>query len=148
MIKPDNRPYGRRENMPTGLRPWKCTPIPACGGTSPGGGSLLSAYPCANLSRSLHSAARISPSGGEAAAGGRRGAFPSRQRRGCKGFSSPIVIHCKYCKSFLPLKSAPPGKKPPQAAEGVHFLAPKARLYGFPRPQGGLPVFLRAKPGC
>ena len=34
MIKPDNRPYGRSENLPTGLRPWKCTPIPACGGTS------------------------------------------------------------------------------------------------------------------
>jgi hypothetical protein len=24
------------------------------------------------------------------------------------------------------------GETPPQAAEGVHFLAPKARLYGFP----------------
>ena len=23
------------ENQTTGLRPWKCTPIPACGGTSP-----------------------------------------------------------------------------------------------------------------
>ena len=63
-------------------------------------------------------------------------------------FFLPTDIHCKYCKSFLPLKSPPPGEKPPQAAEGVHFLVPKARLYGFSRPQGGLPVFLRAKPGC
>ena len=81
----------------------KCTPIPAYGGTSPkgkhvtgfsgrftplqiqflchpGGGSLLSAFLSANLCRSFYSAARISPSGGDAAAGGRRGAFPSPAR--------------------------------------------------------------------
>ena len=52
----------------------------------PGGGSLLSAYPCANLSRSLHSAAKICPSGEEAAAGGRRGAFP-RAKGGGESFS-------------------------------------------------------------
>ena len=47
----------------------------------PGGGSLIYAYPCANLSRSLYSAAKISPSGGEAAEGGRRGAFPAGEAR-------------------------------------------------------------------
>ena len=52
----------------------------------PGGGSFLSASLSANLSHSLYSAARISPSGGDAAEGGRRGAFSSRRRRGCMVF--------------------------------------------------------------
>ena len=43
--KPYNRAWGAR----------KCTPIPACGGTSPGGGSLLCACLTANLSSSTHS---------------------------------------------------------------------------------------------
>ena len=47
--------------MKTALRAGKCTP--SAYGTSPGGGGLLYAYPCANLSRSLYSAARTSPSG-------------------------------------------------------------------------------------
>jgi hypothetical protein len=42
----------------------KCTPSAAFGGTSPGGGGLLSAYPCANLSCSLYSGEKTSPSGG------------------------------------------------------------------------------------
>ena len=56
----------------------KCTPIPAYGGTSPGGGSLLSAFLSANLCRSFYSAAKTSPSGGGAV--GRRGAFPAPVR--------------------------------------------------------------------
>ena len=98
------------ESRTTSLRSWKYTPIPAYGGTSPkgkhvtgfsgrftplqiqflchpGGGSLLSASPCANLSSSLYSAAKTSPSGGGAV--GRRGAFPSRQRRDCMVFPRP-----------------------------------------------------------
>ena len=43
----------------------------------PGGGGLLSASLSANLSRSLLSAAKTSPSGGSTAAGGDRGAFPT-----------------------------------------------------------------------
>ena len=43
--EPYNRAWGAR----------KCTPIPACGGTSPGGGSLLCACLTANLSSSTHS---------------------------------------------------------------------------------------------
>ena len=53
----------------------KCTP--SAYGTSPGGGGLLSASLNANLSRSLLSAAKTSPSGGSTAAGGDRGAFPT-----------------------------------------------------------------------
>ena len=62
----------------------------------PGGGSFLSASLSSNLSHSLYSAARISPSGGDAAAGGRRGAFPSRQRRGCMVFPSPARAVCLF----------------------------------------------------
>ena len=53
----------------------KCTP--SAYGTSPGGGGLLSASLSANLSHSLLSAAKTSPSGGSTAAGGDRGAFPT-----------------------------------------------------------------------
>jgi hypothetical protein len=35
-------PLCRMENLHNrAYGPWKCTPIPACGGASPGGGSLL-----------------------------------------------------------------------------------------------------------
>ena len=86
---------GGSENRTTGpAARWKCTPIPACGGTSPGGGSLLSASLNANLCRPFYSAARTSPSGGGAV--GRRGAFPSRQRRGCMVFPSPARAVCLF----------------------------------------------------
>ena len=44
MIKPSQpRLWRERKTSKPGFARWKCTPIPACGGTSPGGGSLLSA---------------------------------------------------------------------------------------------------------
>ncbi len=49
--KPYNRAFGARKYTPSAY------------GTSPGGGGLLYAFPCANLSRSLHSGAKTSPSG-------------------------------------------------------------------------------------
>ena len=51
--KPYNHAFGAR----------KCTPSAACGGVSPGGGDFLSASLSANLSRSVYSGARTSPSG-------------------------------------------------------------------------------------
>ena len=77
----------------------------------PGGGSLLYASPCANLSSSLYSAAKTSPSGGGAV--GRRGAFPSRQRRGCMVFPRP--------QGGLPVF---PGRKP--GYKGFLYIAPQA----------------------
>ena len=75
--------HGGSENRTTGpAARWKCTPIPLRG-LPPKGGSLLSAFLSANLSQSLYSAARISPSGEDAAAGGRRGAFPTPVRAVC-----------------------------------------------------------------
>ena len=49
--KPYNRAFGAR----------KCTP--SAYGTSPSGGGLLYAFPCANLSCSVYSGARTSPAG-------------------------------------------------------------------------------------
>ena len=46
--------------------------------------ALRTAFVLISISR--YRTAKISPSGGDAAAGGRRGAFPTRRRRGCKGF--------------------------------------------------------------
>ena len=66
----------------------------------PGGGSLLSASPCANLSSSLYSAAKTSPSGGGAV--GRRGAFPSRQRRGCMVFPARKAV-CLFSPGESPV---------------------------------------------
>ena len=109
MIKLKNRALGAigKHANRAGAR-WKCTP--SAYGTSPresvsrnfqspygslqisfachpGGGGLLSAQPCANLSRSSYSNGKSSPFG---------------------------------------------GKVVPKVPKGVHFLAPKARLFGFP----------------
>ena len=81
------RPWRDWKTCQPGFARWKCTPIPACGGTSPGGGSLLYASLSANLSRSLFNGGKSSPFG---------------------------------------------GKVVPKVPKGVHFLAPKARLFGFP----------------
>ena len=103
---------------------WKCTP--SAYGTSPresvsrnfqspygslqisfachpGGGGLLSAQPCANLSHSLFNGGKSSPFG---------------------------------------------GKVVPKVPKGVHFPRAIGAVVWFSRPQGGLPVFPRAKPGC
>ena len=109
MIKPNNRALGAigKHANRAGAR-WKYTP--SAYGTSPresvsrnfqspygslqisfachpGGGGLLSAQPCANLSRSLFNGGKSSPFG---------------------------------------------GKVVPKVPKGVHFLALKARLFGFP----------------
>lgn len=51
---------------------------------------------------------------------------------------------------YMPLP--PAAAELPMAAKtvkpGFARPMPKARLYGFPRPQDGLPVFLGLKPGC
>ena len=102
------RPWRDWKTCQPGFARWKCTP--SAYGTSPresvsrnfqspygslqisfachpGGGGLLSAQPCANLSRSSYSNGKSSPFG---------------------------------------------GKVVPKVPKGVHFLAPKARLFGFP----------------
>ena len=58
-----------------GCARWKCTPIPAYGGTSPGGGKFTLRSALEPISTSKHSAAKICPSGEDVV--GRRGAFPS-----------------------------------------------------------------------
>ena len=81
------------ENHTTGLRPWKCTPFGAAH-HFPRRGKFALRSALDLISTSRHSAARISPSGGEAV--GRRGAFPTRRRRGC------MVCHRAKpgCKGF------------------------------------------------
>ena len=80
-------------NHTTGLRPWKCTPFGAAH-HFPRRGKFALRSALDLISTSRHSAARISPSGGEAV--GRRGAFPTRRRRGC------MVCHRAKpgCKGF------------------------------------------------
>ena len=62
MIRPYNRVLGAKGKHANraGAR-WKCTP--SAYGTSPGGGGLLSTYRSANLSRSVFSGGKSSPSG-------------------------------------------------------------------------------------
>ena len=61
MIKPYNRALGAKgKHANRAFDPWKYTP--SAYGTSPGGGGLLSTYRSANLSRSVFSGGKSSPS--------------------------------------------------------------------------------------
>ena len=106
--------------------------------TSPGGGSLFSASLSANLCCSFYSAARISPSGGDAAAGGRRGAFSSRHRRGCEVFPSPVRAVVRsypyWRRSRLPQPSA---AQPLSNLSFFRTFGPKGRQPS--RPSGRVP---------
>ena len=127
-VQPGMRPIGNAPLFPYGdfhLKVKRLTMI--CASLSllqimfavhPGGGSLLSASLSANLCRSLYSAARISPSG--AAKGGRRGAFPTRQRRGWLVFPSParaVVWFYTYWR-----RSRPPQPSRPKAVSNFRTL--------------------------
>ena len=81
MIKPYNRALGANGKHANRASPEEMHPYPRLrryfsqrGKSSPRLASEL-------ISTSRHSAAKISPSGGDAAAGGRRGAFPSPEGR-------------------------------------------------------------------
>ncbi len=76
---------------------WKCTPFGANAPPFPRWGNSSLRFP------------RISPSGGDAAAGGRRGAFPSRRRRGLPVFPPPARAAPRfYQKRRLFSLRAPP----------------------------------------
>ena len=68
------------------------------------------------ISTSRHSAARISPFGGDAAAGGRRGAFPSPVRAVCLFSSgqSPVVWFSLRCCHKLRLIPSPSTHSAPE----------------------------------
>ena len=109
------QPGFARENKQTGLRPRKCTPFGANAPPFPrrGNFALLSASEFISISK--RSAARISPSGGDVAAGDRRGAFPARRRRGCLVFAA---------------------RGSAAAAGGIIFIAPDGRHHN-PQPRSG-----------
>ena len=95
MIKPSQpRLWRERENKQTGLRPMEMHPYPRLRRYFPRRGKSALHSAVELISISMHSTARISPSGGDAAAGGRRGAFPSRQRRGCMVFPDRRAVVC------------------------------------------------------
>ena len=104
-----------RKCTQTGLRPRKCTPFGANAPPFPrrGNFALLSASEFISISK--RSAARISPSGGDVAAGDRRGAFPARRRRGCLVFAA---------------------RGSATAAGGIIFIAPDGRHHN-PQPRSG-----------
>ena len=82
------RPWRDWKTCQPGFARWKCTPIPACGGTSPGGGSLLYASLSANLSRSLFNGGKSSPFGGKVVRQHQKGCIsPPAGRFAC--FPSP-----------------------------------------------------------
>lgn len=119
--------FARWKSIQPPYRRGKCTP--SAYGTSPGGGGLLYASLSTNLSCSIYSAARTSPSGESTAAGGDRGAFPlgrrpgwfvfpSRQGRGCKGFIIRGVLNelkdANYRRASGMYNSSPPKAAIPQ----------------------------------
>ena len=91
-------PLRGMENRTTGLRPLEMHPYPRLRRYFPRRGkfALRSTFELISISR--HSAAKISPSGGDAAAGGRRGAFP-RPQGGWFVFHgrSPVVWFSLLC---------------------------------------------------
>ena len=124
-----------------GLRPVGNAPLWVLRTTSPGGGSLFPASLSANLCHSFYSAARISPSGGDAAKGGRRGAFPSRHRPGWHVFPPPtraVVKVLSYWRPFF-LKGAHHNPRTEgasnfrtlgaEAPSNLRTLTPKGRVH-------------------
>ena len=135
MIKTGSRPGGR----------WKCTPSAAFGGTSPRGGGLLSAYPCANLSCSLYSGKKTSPSGGSP----RRGIGVHFHERSEVGwFSLPkaalppkaayiLIAGRRYHHPLNPLN---PGRRPGCLVFGAALGGYKLRRQPPPQPSAALPL--------
>ena len=109
------QPGFARENKQTGLRPRKCTPFGANAPPFPRRGNFALLLASEFISISKLSAARISPSGGDVAAGDRRGAFPARRRRGCLVFAA---------------------RGSAAAAGGIIFIAPDGRHHN-PQPRSG-----------
>ena len=94
MIKPNNRPCGRRKKRKTYNRPsvgenhtaaplaqGNAPLLPPAAASSPEGQICSSLTPCANLSCSLYSGKKSSPSGGKVVHSTKRGAFPSGEAR-------------------------------------------------------------------
>ena len=88
----ERKPYNRAspgENRQTALAGDRNAPLFPCGDFPRRGKfALLSASEL--ISNSKRNVARISPSGGDVAAGDRRGAFPTHRRCGCLVFLPPI----------------------------------------------------------
>ena len=97
------------ENQTTGLRPMEMHPYPRLRRYFPrrGKSALHSAFVLISISK--HSAAKICPSGEEAAAGGRRGAFP-RAKGAVVWFSPPVRAVVKVLSKLAPsiILKAPP----------------------------------------
>ena len=112
-------------------------PLSPLRGTYPRRGKFALRLLSCSISCSRHHAAKISPSGGDAAVGGRRGAFPapvravvwfsSRQERGCKGF---IILAPQAPTTTLTAEGRVKPLNPlhllnPHARQGVTMQAPK-----------------------
>ena len=112
-------------------------PLSPLRGTCPRRGKFALRLLSCSISCSRHRTAKISPSGGDAAVGGRRGAFPapvravvwfsSRQERGCKGF---IILAPQAPTTTLTAKGHVKPLNPlhllnPHARQGVSMQAPK-----------------------
>ena len=108
------RPWRERKTNKPRYARWKCTPIPACGGTFPGGGSLLYACLSANLSCSFYSDGKVPPPGEGGALAPKGVNFP--RAKGAVGLFSPgrsqVVKVLSISKSSIlligSLRSPPP----------------------------------------
>ena len=111
---------------------WKCTPIGGCRHHFPRRGKSTLRSASKLISNSRHSAAKTSPSGGGAV--GRRGAFPTRQRRGCMVFQRAKRVWLVFprakpgCKGFIILA--------PNIFEGAHHLLSEV-MPPFTQPAAG-----------
>ena len=130
MIKPNNRPCGHRKKRKTYNRPsvgenhtaaplarGNAPLLPPAAASSPEGQICSSLTPCANLSCSLYSGKKSSPSGGKVVHSTKRGAFPSGEARfACFPFAPRVRLFGFIIRGgLLYFKCRPPL---PQAALG------------------------------
>ena len=101
-----------------GFAHWKCTPIPAYGGTSPGGGKFTLRSALEPISTSKHSAAKICPSGEDVADRRQKGCISIARQGGWLVFlgRSPVVWFSLRCCHKLTLAPPPSTHSAPALA--------------------------------
>ena len=103
LIKPYNRPVGRGKQANRAFGPMEMHPYPRLRRYFPRRGKSALRLPSSFISCTKDSAAKISPSGGDAAEGGRRGAFPRAPAR-LYGFSAATATSTNCPKCPAPIK--------------------------------------------
>ena len=138
MIKPSKPRQSARGKQANQAAPVENAPLSPLRGTYPRRGKFALRLLSCSISCSRHHAAKISPSGGDAAVGGRRGAFPAPSGRlfGFPHAKSVVVKVLSYWRHRRPPQ--PSGHRPVKPLNPLHLLNPHARQgVSMQAPKGG-----------